>query len=181
LEQGAITIADWPRHVLRSAEVEQRNPPVVEQSVVGVVGVGLHHREVEQLAEDKADDAGHRKVALILRSVVESFDWAAFDVAHGEHARGGEASLQGRHNEFGRSLQEVAVAAQLRAFAYVIGLTRQLRLGLGEKGRDVELGRKQARQRNSEATLSTSASMLSATPGYCTLIASRRPSWVSAR
>ncbi len=35
--------------------------------------------------------------------------------------------------------------------------------------------------RSSVATLSTSASMLSRTPGYCTLIASSRPSWVSAR
>ena len=58
----------------------------------------------------------------------------------------------------------------------------QLPLRLGQQRRDVELLRQDSpTSRSSVATLSTSASMLSRTPGYCTLIARSRPSRVIAR
>ena len=72
-------------------------------------------------------------------------------------------------------------SAPFARLAPVVGLFAELTLGLSQQRRDVEPGGQKPRKRSSDATLSMSASMLAATPGYCTLIASSRPDFSVAR
>ena len=101
-EEATVAIDECVGKGPRRAEIEQDHLAGLERVlVVGEVRVGLHQAELEELAEQEADQQRHRPVSLGLWRGGQSLDRKALDEAHGQHVRRGEVRVKVGHAEFG--------------------------------------------------------------------------------
>ena len=149
------------------------------EQVVGEVRVGLHEAELEELAEDQPLERARRPRR-----------GAPADARAGERPRSARrrtrsiastrrvvrSSCTRGTTQRGLVGEQRRVAAQVLAPRAVVGLLAQLALRLVEDAAEIDLAGQERASRSSAATLSTSLSMLRATPGYWIFSARSRPS-----
>ena len=138
------------------AEIEQHEAAAGGvEAVVGEVGVGLDEAELEQLAEQQADQEARDAVAQRLVGglrvgdgrprvgdgrlrLCERLHRHALDPAHRQDVAARERIHRVRQHEVLRVAEQAAEAVQVLGLAAVVGLLVELALGLGEQRREVE-------------------------------------------
>ncbi len=130
----------------RGAEIEQHHLAGVRlPQIVGEVRIGLHHAELEQLAEHQPLEQRADRIARGLRDAFfgERVERLAFHVVHGQDARRGQVAVRARHDEPRLVGDQRGVALEGGRLRQVVGLLRKLARGLGGDRGNVDFVRQQ--------------------------------------
>ena len=172
------------RELLDQAEVEERDLPAGPEQVVARVRVAVERVQPVEAAEHEAVDGLGGQVALVLATSVSTRRSGRPSASSVVSTRCWTTARRTTAGTWMNGWPRVVVGEQL----LVGGLdarSRAPRRGAPGARRRAARGRGPGRPAPSPAksrpALSRSASMASSTPGYCTLTATARPSWVMAR
>ena len=144
-QQLAVIVDEARLEAAGGTEIQQHDlPAFLPVLVVGKIGIGLHHAQLEQLHEHQLHQGAHHPVALGLGQVDDGLDGLAGDIGHGQHRLAGQLRQHMGHQEALVFRQQVAEGLQELGLLVVVGLILELALGVFQQGLDVQFHRQQA-------------------------------------